>query len=44
MVRIREFELRTADLYRDGIVPGFVHLSVGQEAVAVGVCSQLRAR
>jgi 2-oxoisovalerate dehydrogenase E1 component len=43
MLRIREFELRTADLYRDGIVPGFVHLSVGQEAVAVGVCSQLRA-
>ena len=42
MLRIREFELRTADLYRDGIVPGFVHLSVGQEAVAVGVCSQLR--
>ena len=43
MVRIREFELRTSELYRDGIVPGFVHLSVGQEAVAVGVCSQLRA-
>ena len=43
MRRIREFEFRTAVLYRDGIVPGFVHLSVGQEAVAVGVCSQLRA-
>jgi 2-oxoisovalerate dehydrogenase E1 component len=43
MRRIREFESRTAVLYRDGIVPGFVHLSVGQEAVAVGVCSQLRA-
>jgi len=42
MRRIREFEARTATLYRDGIVPGFVHLSVGQEAVAVGVCSQLR--
>jgi 2-oxoisovalerate dehydrogenase E1 component len=42
MVRIRQFELRTAELYRDAIVPGFVHLSVGQEAVAVGVCSQLR--
>jgi 2-oxoisovalerate dehydrogenase E1 component len=43
MVRIREFELRTAELYAEGIIPGFVHLSVGQEAVAVGVCSQLRA-
>ena len=42
MRRIREFESRTATLYRDGLVPGFVHLSVGQEAVAVGVCSQLR--
>jgi 2-oxoisovalerate dehydrogenase E1 component len=42
MRRIREFESRTASLYRDGVVPGFVHLSVGQEAVAVGVCSQLR--
>jgi 2-oxoisovalerate dehydrogenase E1 component len=43
MRRIREFESRTAALYRDGEVPGFVHLSVGQEAVAAGVCSQLRA-
>ena len=43
MRRIREFESRTAVLYRDGVVPGFVHLSVGQEAVAVGVCSHLRA-
>jgi 2-oxoisovalerate dehydrogenase E1 component len=42
MRRIREFESRTAVLYRDGVVPGFVHLSVGQEAVAVGVCSALR--
>ena len=43
MRRIREFESRAADLYRDGLVPGFVHLSLGQEAVAVGVCAQLRA-
>jgi 2-oxoisovalerate dehydrogenase E1 component len=25
-------------LYRDGVVPGFVHLSIGQEATAVGAC------
>lgn len=43
MRRIRAFESRTAVLYRDGVIPGFVHLSIGQEAVAVGVCSQLRA-
>ena len=42
MRRIREFESRSAALYRDGVVPGFVHLSVGQEAIAVGVCSALR--
>ena len=40
MRRIREFESRAADLYRDGLVPGFVHLSLGQEAVAVGVCAR----
>ena len=27
-----------AGLYRDGEVPGFVHLSIGQEATAVGAC------
>src|SRR5690348_3487762 len=42
MLRIRRFEERAADLYRDSEIPGFLHLSVGQEAVAVGVCSVLR--
>ncbi|HEX9548121.1 MAG TPA: dehydrogenase E1 component subunit alpha/beta [Acidimicrobiales bacterium] len=36
MVRIRQFEERVAELYRDGDIPGFVHLSIGQEATAVG--------
>jgi 2-oxoisovalerate dehydrogenase E1 component len=31
-----------AALYRDGEVPGFVHLSIGQEAAAVGACWPLR--
>jgi 2-oxoisovalerate dehydrogenase E1 component len=35
---IRGFEQRVAALYRDGEVPGFVHLSIGQEASAVGAC------
>jgi 2-oxoisovalerate dehydrogenase E1 component len=38
MLVIRGFEQRVAGLYRDGEVPGFVHLSVGQEASAVGAC------
>jgi TPP-dependent pyruvate/acetoin dehydrogenase alpha subunit len=42
MRRIRCFEERVAVLYRDGEIPGFVHLSIGQEGIAVGVCSTLR--
>jgi 2-oxoisovalerate dehydrogenase E1 component len=42
MLRIRGFEERVAQLYRDGLVPGFVHLSIGQEAAAVGACWALR--
>ena len=38
MLRIRGFEERASALYRDGEIPGFVHLSIGQEAVAVGAC------
>ena len=41
MVRIRLFELRAAELYQEGRIPGFLHLSVGQEAVAVGACAPL---
>ncbi len=43
MLVIRGFEQRVAALYRDGEVPGFVHLSIGQEAAAVGACWPLRA-
>ena len=42
MLVIRGFEERVAALYRDGEVPGFVHLSIGQEASAVGACWPLR--
>src|SRR5262249_13354813 len=38
MLLVRGFEERVAALYRDGEVPGFVHLSIGQEATAVGAC------
>jgi len=38
---IREFEDRMHDLFAEGRLPGFVHLYAGEEAIAVGVCSQL---
>ena len=41
MVRLREFELKIQELYRSGVLPGFVHLYVGEEAVAAGVCAHL---
>lgn len=41
MVRIRRFEERAAELYGAGRIRGFLHLYVGEEAVAVGVCRQL---
>jgi TPP-dependent pyruvate/acetoin dehydrogenase alpha subunit len=42
MALIRAFETRVAELYRDGEIPGFVHTSLGQEAVAAGVGLALR--
>jgi pyruvate dehydrogenase E1 component alpha subunit len=39
--QIRTFEDEVQRLAGAGEVPGFPHLSTGQEAVAVGVCSQL---
>jgi len=43
MLVIRGFEQRVAKLYRASEVPGFVHLSIGQEAAAVGACWPLRS-
>jgi 2-oxoisovalerate dehydrogenase E1 component len=39
---IRGFESRASALYRDGRIPGFLHLCLGQEAAAVGACWPLR--
>jgi pyruvate dehydrogenase E1 component alpha subunit len=41
MALIRGVEEELVRLFEAGEVPGFIHLSIGQEAVAVGVCSQL---
>jgi pyruvate dehydrogenase E1 component alpha subunit len=42
MFELRQFELKVQELYRNARLPGFVHLYVGEEAVAVGVCSNLQ--
>ena len=36
MVLIRRFEQRSAELYQQGKIGGFLHLYIGQEAIAVG--------
>lgn len=41
MVKIRTFENRVSELFADGKIPGFVHLYVGEEAIATGVCANL---
>jgi pyruvate dehydrogenase E1 component alpha subunit len=43
MLRIRRFEEKLARLFKRGRLPGFVHLYIGEEAIATGVCSALRA-
>ncbi|TAK36902.1 MAG: thiamine pyrophosphate-dependent dehydrogenase E1 component subunit alpha [Chloroflexota bacterium] len=42
MLTIRLFEERARQLYAEGLIPGFVHLYIGQEACATGVCAALR--
>ena len=42
MHRIRAFEERMREMFLAGRLPGFVHLYVGEQAVATGVCAALR--
>jgi len=42
MLEIRHFEEKVFDLYGQNLVPGTIHLYAGQEAIAVGVCANLR--
>ncbi len=42
MVEIRRVEERLLDIFAKGKIPGFIHVSIGQEAIPVGVCSCLR--
>jgi len=41
MVLIRRFEERCAELYQQGLIGGFLHLYIGQEATGVGALSAL---
>jgi len=42
MLTIRTFEYKVKDLFAQGKIVGAVHLSIGEEAVPVGVCSALK--
>ncbi|MDH5696786.1 MAG: thiamine pyrophosphate-dependent enzyme, partial [Dehalococcoidia bacterium] len=42
MIEIRAFEEKIMDMYARGEAVGVIHLSIGQEAVAVGTCANLK--
>jgi pyruvate dehydrogenase E1 component alpha subunit len=41
MVRIRRFEERCVELYSGALIRGFLHLYIGEEAIAAGVMANL---
>ena len=41
MLKIRKFEEAAMNLFAEGHIPGFVHLYMGEEAVATGACANL---
>lgn len=44
MLRIRRFEEKCAELYAQEKIRGFLHLYIGEEAIAVGIMSTLSAK
>jgi len=42
MVTVRQFETMAGEYFAAGQIPGFIHLSIGQEGSSVGVCACLR--
>ena len=42
MLLIRAFEEKAEELFQQKLIPGFVHLSIGQEASTTGSCMALR--
>src|SRR5262245_66566534 len=43
MLVIRRFEEKVEERFRAGELPGFLHVAIGQEAVACGVCAALHS-
>jgi pyruvate dehydrogenase E1 component alpha subunit len=43
MLRVRRFEERCVELYTQTMIRGFLHVYIGEEAVATGVMAALRA-
>jgi acetoin:2,6-dichlorophenolindophenol oxidoreductase subunit alpha len=43
ILRIRRFEETAAQLSKNGVIPGALHLSIGQEGEIVGACMALRS-
>src|SRR2546429_1805896 len=41
MLLLRRFEEKVEERFRAGDLPGFLHVAIGQEAVAVGVCQAM---
>ena len=41
MQTIRQFEARVKEIFQEGKIPGFVHVSIGEEASATGVAAAL---
>ena len=41
MQRIRRFEETAIDIFSTGLIPGFIHSYIGEEAIAAGVCEAL---
>ncbi|WP_088227512.1 thiamine pyrophosphate-dependent dehydrogenase E1 component subunit alpha [Desulfosporosinus sp. FKB] len=44
MCTIRAFESKIVEIFAAGKIPGFVHLYLGEEAVATGVCANLETK
>jgi len=42
MAKARVFEERAMELFTQGHIPGFIHVGIGQEAIAAGVCANLQ--
>ncbi len=42
MLTVRAFEEKAGKLFAQNLIPGFIHLSIGEEASSVGTCSVLR--